>query len=202
MEKMSEFAITPEHKAKFDRSLSKAGLDAESPIRKMAEKLKVIDGGIAAITAGLESKTITTALVPKSIVDKPFEKLARTLPLLLPWQTESILRERDKIFLMHVSKTPVGYKVATREIDCSLRYFGPTIRQSTPSWSYLSRAASSAVSTAFAPVARVENAQAKSAELRLKAGGLIITDDNPAIVHPGDLMHPIVRREDRNGIPD
>lgn len=199
-EKIDEFAILPQHKSKIEAEVAKAKIEPTSAVAGVIGKLKAIDGGMAAITSGLEAKTIQAALVPRSSV-KAIEKLARQVTLLLPWQTDSLLRQHDKIFMVHVGRSNDGYFVQARELDCSLQFLGPTIRRETNSWSYMSRAASAAIADAFAPIARVENAASKSANLRLKAGGLIITDDNPAIVRPGDLMQPVVRREGSNSAP-
>jgi hypothetical protein len=104
--------------------------------------------------------------------------------------------------MVHVGRSSEGYYVKARELDCNLQFLGPTIRRESNSWSFMSRVATAAIASAFAPIARVENAASKSANLRLKAGGLILTDDNPALVRPGDLMQPVVRRDGTNGVPN
>ena len=200
VEKVSEFAILPQHKAKVDAEVAKTTIDPNSAVAGLLGKLKTMDGDVAAIIAGLEAKTIQAALVPRSAA-KGIEKIARTVTVLLPWQTDSLLRQHDKIFMVHVGQANDGYYVQARELDCSLQFMGPTIRRETTSWSYVSRAASAAIARAFAPVARVESAGAKTAGLRLKAGGLITDDNNPAKVLPGDLMQPVVRREGSSGVP-
>ncbi|MEO8271167.1 MAG: hypothetical protein ABI557_15705, partial [Aureliella sp.] len=91
--------------------------------------------------------------------------------------------------------------VQVRELDGPFRFLGPAMSDSTNEWNYAARLASAAIVRAFAPVARVEDAQSKSADLTLRAGGLIIHSDNPANVVVGDVMQPIVRRDDRNGVP-
>ena len=201
VDKFSEFAILPQHKSRIETEAAKAGIDPASAVAGLLSKLKAIDGGMGAIISGLEAKTIQAALVPRSIA-KEIEKLARPITLLLPWQTDSLLRQHDKIFMVHLGRTSDGFYVKARELDCNLQFLGPTIRREANSWSFISRVATSAIASAFAPIARVENAASKTANLRLKAGGLILTDDNPAIVRPGDLMHPVVRREGSNGLPN
>ncbi len=200
VDKVSEFAILPDHKTKIEAQAAKAGLDPASTVAVIISKLKAIDGGMAAIISGLEAKTIQAALVPRSTT-KAIEKLARSITIFLPWQMESLLRQHDKIFMLHVGRSSDGYYVKARELDCGLQFLGPTIRRETDSWSFASRVATGAIASAFAPIARVENAASKTASLRLKAGGLILTDDNPALVRPGDLMQPVVRRDGSNGVP-
>ena len=201
VDKISEFAILPDYKSKIEAHAAKAELDPASTVATMISKLKAIDGGMAAIVSGLEDKTIQAALVPRSSA-KAIEKLARAITVLIPWQTENLLREHDKIFMLHIGRDSDGYYVRARELDCSLQFLGPTIRREASSWSYLPRVSTAVISSAFAPIARVENATSKTANLRLKAGGLILADDNPANVRPGDLMHPVVRRDGSNGVPN
>ncbi len=200
VDKINEFAILAQHKSRIEAQAAKATIDPESAVAGVIKKLKVIDGGMDAIISGLQDKTIQAALVPRSST-KSIEKLARQLTLLLPWQTDSLLRQHDKILMVHVGRSNEGYFAKARELDCSLQFFGPTIQRETSSWTFMSRVATAAIASAFAPVARVENATSKSANLRLKAGGLILTDDNPATVRPGDLMQPIVRREGSSSTP-
>ncbi|GAB5403631.1 MAG: hypothetical protein Aurels2KO_18620 [Aureliella sp.] len=125
----------------------------------------------------------------------------RVLPTQLPGQMDSLLRKSDKLFLMVISQVGDGYEVQAREIDCPMRYVGPTMKHTAADWQSLSREAASALARAFAPVARVEDASSSAATLMLKAGGLITDPDNPAAVRVGDVMHPIVRRDNRSGVP-
>ena len=115
--------------------------------------------------------------------------------------TENLWRNRDKLFFMLVSRQGDETIVQVRELDGPVRFLGPAVRGSTNDWSYAARLASAEIVRAFAPVARVEDAESKSAELTLRAGGLIIHRDNPANVVVGDVLQPIVRRDDRNGVP-
>ncbi len=200
VEKISDFAILPQHKAKIETEAAKSTVDSTSALAGMISKLKPMDGGMAAITAGLEAKTIQAALVPRSSV-KAIEKLARPITVLLPWQTDSLFRKYDKIIMVHVGRAGDGYFVQARELDCSLQFLGPAIRRETAAWPFISRLTTSAIASSFAPIARVESAAAKTANLRLKAGGLILSEDNPAMVRPGDLMQPVIRREGSSGTP-
>lgn len=113
----------------------------------------------------------------------------------------SLWYERDKLFFLRVSRQGDETALQVRELDGPLRFFGPTLKASTVDWSYAARLASATIANAFAPVARVEDAASRTAELRLRAGGLILRADNPATVGVGDVMQPVVRRDDRNGVP-
>lgn len=116
-------------------------------------------------------------------------------------KADSPWRERDKLFFLFVRRQADETIVHVRELDGPIRFLGPAMSASANDWSYAARLASTTMVRAFAPVARVEEAESKSAELMLRAGGLIIHRDNPANVVVGDVMQPIVRRDDRNGVP-
>lgn len=116
-------------------------------------------------------------------------------------KVDSLWRERDKLFYLLVRRQGDETIVQVRELDGPLRFLGPAMSDSTSDWSYAARLASSEIVRAFAPVARVEDAESRSADLTLRAGGLIVQPDNPANVIVGDVMQPIVRRDDRNGVP-
>lgn len=118
-----------------------------------------------------------------------------------PAQVEHLWRERDKLFFLLVRRQGDETIVQVRELDGPLRFLGPAMSDSTNDWNYAARLASSEIVRAFAPVARVEDAESRSADLTLRAGGLIIHRDNPANVIVGDVMQPVVRRDDRNGVP-
>lgn len=198
VEKVDGIAITADDRVALDFVLSKQSVAPASSVGKMVEKLQVVEGGSAAIQAGLESKSIAAALVPRFAL-KSLDNVARSLYSALPGQTENLLRQRDKLMMVYVRRTPQGYGVQAKELDCPMQFMGPTVNRQASHWSHVARTACAAMAAAFAPVARVEDADAKTAELRLKAGGLIVSNDNPAQVRIGDLMQPIIRRDDRNG---
>ncbi len=199
VEKLDEIAISVEHKLKLDLA-TKEYTEGDSPATQMLGKLKTIEGGLTEIATGLASKAISGALVPTSALPL-MEAAGRPLATVLPWQIESLLRQRDKLIMLYIGQEGNQFYAHARELDCPMQFLGPTMRREAINWSHTVRAASSAIVAAFAPIARVEDAESKTAVLRLRAGGLIMTDENPAAVVPGDLMQPIVRRDDRNGQP-
>jgi hypothetical protein len=124
----------------------------------------------------------------------------------LPWQTDKVLSEKDKIFFVNCTLEGDEYVISVRELDCPMLHMGPVFTQRAADWSQVPRMTSFAMQRAFAPVARVEAAEATSAELRHKAGGLIVDEPangeiNPARIRVGDVMQPIIRRDDKNGNP-
>lgn len=148
----------------------------------------------------LTSGEVTAALIPRFLLPSDDDQY-RQLITLLPWQTESLFRQRDKLLFLHVGMRGRDFTFQVRELDCPMRYLGPTMTGATDEWSYASRVAAALSTRAFAPIARMEDANSTSTTLLMRAGGLILDAQNPAAILPGDVLHPILRRDDRNGVP-
>lgn len=200
LESLSEIAATPEAKAMLTSEAERFGVPDDSPVASMLGKLRDNYDRVEEIKEQLKSAALPAAFLPRSEVAG---MLASVRPLLtpLPWQSEAIFSRRDKLFFLILHADGDDLSVTARELDCQMRYFGPTFTSNIEHWSQAARVSSMVLSRAFAPIARVEDATSQSAELRLRAGGLILKPDNPAGIAIGDVMQPIVRRDDRNGVP-
>jgi hypothetical protein len=177
-------------------------IGADSTTAKLLSKLVVEPGGDQAIINGLKSEKLSAGLLPRQLatgIDK-----TRVVPAQFPWQSDTYLKRYDKIFFVNVAMDGDEYTLSVRELDCPMLHFGPLFNDRSLTWDEMPRRASSLIQRAFAPVARVEAAESNAAELRHKAGGLIVDDPehkNPARISVGDVMYPIIRRDDRNGNP-
>ncbi|HBE71860.1 MAG TPA: hypothetical protein DDW52_27275 [Planctomycetaceae bacterium] len=169
---------------------------ADDGLRALASKAATSDLLIADVLSGNQP----ALLLRKRQLPNDLENV-RVLQTQLPGQIDWLLRSADKLMVMLISQKADALQVSVREFDCPMQYEGPVVTHTALRWESLARESASAMARAFAPVARVEDATSSSAELLLKAGGLILNTNNPASVHVGDLMHPIVRRDSRNGAP-
>ncbi len=173
-------------------------LDADTA--KLMDQLSVVEGGQESLFAGLREGSIAAALVPRQVLPD-ISEFSRPVITLLPWQTEKQVRIRDKVIYLVVSDADGGWRIRARELDCPMQFMGESFEEATPWWEQAPRVAASVIRRAFAPVARVEEAEARSAKIRLRAGGLIVDENNPAKIRVGDVLQPIVRRNDRYGVP-
>ncbi len=192
---------TDQTKQQFDMTAKQLDIAEDTPTGKLLSKCSVESGGLVSIQQKLISAEIAAALVPRSSLPQLADAV-RPLLTLVPWQTDSLLRERDKLFVLRIGQEGDDLVISARELDCPMQFLGPAITSTSKQWSYAARVAERTITRSFAPVARVEDAETKTATLRLRAGGLILDADNPASIVPGDVMQPIVRRDDRNGVPD
>jgi hypothetical protein len=199
LETLTDIHISPTGKSYLEDSAARMELAEDDPTRTLIEKCVVDDAGAASIQEKWNAATINAALIRRASLAE-FGPDVRPLVTLLPWQSDSLFRQRDKQFFLLVGMSGDDYTFSVRELDCPMQYLGPAFQESTPSWVYAPRIAAATIAKAFAPVARVEDAEARSASLRLRAGGLIVGKNNPAAVEVGEVMQPIVRRDDRNGV--
>ncbi|MEM8734474.1 MAG: hypothetical protein AAGG44_09650 [Planctomycetota bacterium] len=167
---------------------------------RLLSKCSADSGSTKEIVDQLVAGEIPCGLIPRTEA-QAIEDGVRVLLTTLPWQTDGVLRSKDKIMFLHFGSAGDAITMKARELDCPMQYMGPTMKAETSDWAYAARPAAAIITKAFAPIARVEDASSTSAKLRQRAGGLIVHDDNPAEIRVGDLMQPIVRRDDRNGIP-
>jgi len=148
----------------------------------------------------LASGETIAALIQKMDLDK-FKKVARQIPARLPWQPEALLKENDKIFLASVDKIGESIRIQVKELDSFVRRMGEISSTSVVYKSEIPRAIAELAKEAFAPIVRIEETDLTTAVLRAKASGLLTKEDHPIRIHPGDVLLPILRRDDSNGNP-
>ncbi|TWU17093.1 hypothetical protein Pla52o_54300 [Novipirellula galeiformis] len=170
-------------------------------IEGIQAKLRSVDGDAIAVSKKWEDPATEALLVSRGmalLLEKPEAKII-TMPL--SGLVIEAIDSYDKIFVVRVEKKVAPFKVSVVELDTLMRHFGPVATQSFLETSEMPVAIGGAMVQAFAPVLRIENAGQKNAEGRLRAGGLILDDTSPAMIHVGDVLEPMTRKNDRNGNP-
>ncbi len=195
---LTKIGVSKRGVATFQRAQSLLD-DPNEAVEELAEKFVPLDT-TEVILQQLRDGEISAALLPNSAASEVME-LVRPIETPLPWQAESTIQQFDKLFFMHLDRQGADYHISVRELDCQMQFLSQTFQGSTAQWTHGWRVASQLSIDAFAPIARVEEANSAEAKLLLRAGGLILEEDNPARIHRGDVMQPIVRRDDRNGVP-
>ena len=109
--------------------------------------------------------------------------------------------ESDKIYAVRIAFDAGRYGITVREFDCRTRQLGPTVERSATATGALALAIWDAVVESFTPLARIEQVQEGRMIARLRAGGLATGEASPALVEPGMVLRPILRRNDRSGQP-
>ncbi len=107
----------------------------------------------------------------------------------------------DKVILVSIDFRDGAFVVSAREFDCRTRVMGrvATRRDSRPH--LLAATALDAMLGAFSPLVRIESSKGKEAVVRVRAGGLITSPDNPIAIGRNSLLQPVIRKNDRYGDP-
>ena len=110
----------------------------------------------------------------------------------------------DKIMLLAVVADVDGCRVVARDFDIRTQIFGASVSRPVRQLGKLRDVALGAVFAAFAPLARIERVEVRSARktwvtLRLKAGALPPRDGELTLVEHGDPFRPVIRYNDRDG---
>lgn len=132
------------------------------------------------------------------------EDLLTRLELLTPERIASVAKEavrNDKLYLAAIRTSPGGYEVAVRELDGRTRQVGPVARRIAAGLDGLPPALWDALYESFTPIVRIERVEDKQITARLRAGGLIVDPASPALIEPGMVLSPLLRRNDRSGEP-
>lgn len=169
-------------------------------LEKLISKCTSVLGSPEEVAKAIESKQTLAALVRQPTA-RLLGASIRSIPTTLPWQTQHLFRDLDKVIFVSIAKHDNQYAVSSRELDCPMRFVGPVMQRRTSHSNLLPACVRQAIIAAFAPVTRVEDTTLRSAQLTLRSGGLIVDRENPANLHLGDVLQPIMRRDDRNGVP-
>ncbi len=196
IERMKQIAIQPLQFSALQRDI--APFLEKKQWSDFKEIVKPFNGSNEELRKQLASGEIIAALIQKMDLEK-FAKVARQIPSRLPWQPEALLRENDKVFLASVDKIGESIRIQVKELDAFVRRMGQIASTEVLTKQEIPRAIADLAKVAFSPMVRIEETDLKTAVLRVKAAGLLTKEDHPICVVPGDVILPIVRRDDSNG---
>lgn len=168
--------------------------------KKLGAKLTGKAKTLEELLQGVADGTHAAAMIPQ-VDAEGLKEYARPVFVRLPWQVDSLVRSMDKIMMVVVQRKADLLECQIREFDCPMRRFGPRITLECNHWESLPRLIGYGTSEAFCPVARIEQSDAKSVEMRVRAAGLIVAEEHPAKIYLGDVLIPLLRRNDRFGTP-
>ncbi|WP_442481403.1 hypothetical protein [Aeoliella sp. SH292] len=112
-------------------------------------------------------------------------------------------REFDKLIVLQLKESKIGFEVLAQEYDSLLEKWGPIWRATTREGAELPELAFSQVCEAFTPMAtfRVNREDPTKVELQFRGSKLPRVEGQSELVSPGQVMRPYLRRTDRDGLP-
>ena len=167
----------------------------------IASRLDASAGGPFAIGARWTDESTEAVLVSRGMAMTLTEPEAKLITPRISGLVGDAIETHDKVFIVHVRSDVMPNQIEAVEFDTLMRHFGPVASVQAATRSSLPTAIGRAVTKAFAPIVRIDNAGQKSAVGLLRAGGLIVDENSPAAIRKDDVLEPMTRKNDRNGNP-
>ncbi|MCA9135967.1 MAG: hypothetical protein KDB00_04390 [Planctomycetales bacterium] len=197
---------------KYVRSISATAGLKEDVIRRAAEfgdetiggsaaKLDVFDGDALALAQTWNDSSTEALLVTRGQALTLAKPGAKILKLPVTGLVATTVDKYDKIFVVRIDDHPDGATVAVVEMECLMQTFGAVVTSPFSSTVDLPSVVGHTVTRAFAPMVRIDDAGQQTATSMIRAGNLIMDPDSPANVKVGNVLQPMIRKNDRNGKP-
>lgn len=112
-------------------------------------------------------------------------------------------RDHDKLLLLVVRQSPLGYEIEGVEYDCLLEFWGVPVREETADLAAIQTVAFSTLNRVFSPTAlfNLHPEKREIVELRFRGADLPRGSQQMPVAKPGQVMRPYLREVDREGIP-
>ncbi len=165
-------------------------------------RLVASDGDEMAVKELWAEKETEAILVSRGMAMTLDEPEAKLITPPIEGLVSEAVNAYDKIFVVRIDHGSIPNVVSVVEMETLMQHFGPVATEhSLGNPEALSAAVGRAITRAFAPVVRIDEAGQTNAQGVLRAGGLIVDDHSPANVRINDVLEPMVRKDDRNGKP-
>ena len=183
-------------------SVKSRGAEAgDETLTGVAPKLEAVEGDLLSVKEKWADEKTEALLLPRGFAATLSEPDAKIVGLPLSELVGEVMDDYDKIFIVNIASRSFGGSVSVVEFETLMRYFGAVVKEDFVSRSDASNAIGRAVVRAFSPEVRIDEAGLKGAQGLVRASGLILDSDSDALVKPGDMLLPMVRKNDRNGRP-
>ena len=158
---------------------------------RLAGRAEVVFGGAWDMTATAAPPSAVPDLLSR-LGDVTTDEIQASAPGVL---------DNDKLYLIAVGFSGGDYRVLVREVDGRTRVAGPLIERRVGQREAIGLATWDAILDSFTPLAKVESVEDKALRLRVRAGGLVIDPVSPALIQPGQVLKPVLRRNSKDGQP-
>lgn len=165
-----------------------------------ASKLEAVEPTVS-LQEKWADETTEALIVPRGYAQTLTEPEAKLIPLPVTRLVDDSVKKFDKIYVVRIDQSQVPSRAMVSEFECLMHYFGPVVTSKFLGAEEAATAVGHALTEAFSPVVRIENAGTKTATGLVRAIGLAIDKDSPARIKVDDVLVPMVRKNDRNGRP-
>lgn len=186
---------------RIDEVTERAARAGDATLAGVGPRLKAVPGDEIDVTKLWSDPSTEALLISRGLAQTLAEPEAKIIAPPISGLISETVQDYDKVFIVHIRASPTPGQVEVVEMDTLMRHFGPVVRTDFSSPGGLLPTITHAITAAFAPVVRIENAGQRNATGLLRGGGLVLDEDSPAAVRLGDVLEPMVRKDDRSGQP-
>lgn len=165
------------------------------------DKLTAIDGDAVAVEKRWKEESTDALLVSRGMAETLADPTAKLIVPPVRGQVVQAIEQFDKIYIVRLETRVSPMQVQVSELDTLMRHFGAVTSMPLSSEAQLPELIGAAVRNTFSPVVRIDDAGQKNATGLVRAAGLALDPDSPAHIRVGDVLEPMVRKDDRNGKP-
>jgi hypothetical protein len=188
-------------KGRIEEVKRRAAAVGDATIDGVVNRLEAVEGDAGEVQDLWVKDETEAVLVSRGMAITLTEPAAKLMTPRISNLVSDAVDRYDKIFIVRVKRDVIPHQVDAVEFDSLMRHFGPVASVQAATERSLPHAVGRAISKAFAPVVRIENAGQSTAVGLLRAGGLIVDDSSPANIRIDDVLEPMTRKNDRNGKP-
>lgn len=197
-EYVSAVPVTEGTQAEVIRRATEAG---DPSLGGAVSKLKPFGGDALALAETWKDPETEALLVTRGQANTFDEPKAKILSLPISGLISTAVEKYDKIFVVRIDDNANGSNVSVVEMETLMRLFGGVVTEPFQSSADLPSVIGHAVTTAFSPMVRIDEAGQKTATGMVRAANLITDPESPARVTKGRVLQPMIRKNDRNGRP-
>ncbi|NNE01144.1 MAG: hypothetical protein HKN47_27835, partial [Pirellulaceae bacterium] len=157
----------------------------DKTIEGAANKFEAIDGDALALQELWNDEKTEALLVPRGLATVLDEPEAKLVDLPLADLVSTAIDRFDKIFIVVVDSNQLPRRVSVVAFETLMHYFGDVVQEVSVTASDLPDAIGRALSDAFLPELRIDDAGLKGAQGLIRAGGLILDEQSPGLVKEG-----------------
>ena len=167
----------------------------------IVERLSSIPGDAMVVKDRWEDDSTEALLISHGMAIRLDEPEAKLIPLPMAPSVADVAQRYDKVFIVQLDRQQRVTRVRAVELEALMQTFGSVVETEAMGISELPVAVGRAVTEAFSPTIRIEESGTRTTTGLLRAGGLILDESSPALISVGDLVMPMLRKDDRNGVP-
>lgn len=164
-------------------------------------KLRPIDGDAVDLMELWNEKSTEAILVSRGMAESLSDPEAKLIVPPLQGQVIEAIEHFDKIYVVRLQTRVAPATVDVVELDTLMQHFSDVVHHQMISLSEVAMSVGIAVRDAFSPIVRIDDAGRKNAKGLVRAAGLALDPESPVHIQVGEVLVPLVRKDDRNGRP-